>query len=677
MPQPLSSSATMSMYGDSISDFLTFATFNQALYRELGGRIRLAENDPLVQNGEVWNHRPGWDVAVAGTTVTAITHRFLAEIPFDEASVVFVLMGANGYGPEGPGIVTDKDWIDRAKEIVAAAAAYNKILVFIPPISHELDPKSGRDALKAFLPTIASPTVIVPDVSAFDWHVDTNDGVHPNLKGSTYLARQAVAALGANLGPAYDFAPVSDPSVNLVKNGDLAGIGGTLAGAGLGQTAGVVADGWTLKRIGTAGTAIGAKGLDGQGNAAQILTYDGKGQAVLTQAIKLNGRIGEQYEIALHVKVTDPNGKFQGIRAWDTAAADGLLFAGTATPLLANGGTGSYETVLRSGKLTLTSNQLTATINIAASFDTASGATVEIDDVIVRRVAGTPVTSGVATPGTGTISSDVLRATNSGMTLNGLGGNDTLYGGTGNDTLNGGTGVDVMFGGAGNDTYIVENPGDKVFETATQLATDKVNLGGIDTVRSAISYSIAGSFPGRQFIENLTLTAASATNATGNDLANVLTGNSAANILDGGNGNDQLFGGAGRDRLIGGTGNNLLVGGSGADVLTGGGGTDTFRFNFLDAAGIIDTLTDFTRVADRLAFDRAAFAGFAGDSAGALNPLALAFGTVATTAAHHLIYNPNKGALYYDADGVGGTGAVLIAMLTGHPVLTANDIVLI
>src|SRR5215475_14032283 len=47
----------------------------------------------------------------------------------------------------------------------------------------------------------------------------------------------------------------------------------------------------------------------------------------------------------------------------------------------------------------------------------------------------------------------------------GLGGNDLIVAGSGNDYLDGGTGADTMLGEDGNDTYIVDNVGDKVFET--------------------------------------------------------------------------------------------------------------------------------------------------------------------------------------------------------------------
>lgn len=48
--------------------------------------------------------------------------------------------------------------------------------------------------------------------------------------------------------------------------------------------------------------------------------------------------------------------------------------------------------------------------------------------------------------------------------LKGLLGGDLLFGDDGDDTLDGGTGADTLLGGHGNDTYIVDDPGDLVWE---------------------------------------------------------------------------------------------------------------------------------------------------------------------------------------------------------------------
>ncbi|HEV2865875.1 MAG TPA: calcium-binding protein, partial [Allosphingosinicella sp.] len=101
--------------------------------------------------------------------------------------------------------------------------------------------------------------------------------------------------------------------------------------------------------------------------------------------------------------------------------------------------------------------------------------------------------------------------------IGGGSGTDTLDGGAGNDTLDGGTGADAMRGGDGNDIYVVDNTLDKAVEASA--------AGGVDTVLSAVSYTLGAN------IEKLVLTGATVPNATGNALANALTGNGAANVL--------------------------------------------------------------------------------------------------------------------------------------------------
>ncbi|MCW1381458.1 hypothetical protein OLX02_01345 [Novosphingobium sp. KCTC 2891] len=53
----------------------------------------------------------------------------------------------------------------------------------------------------------------------------------------------------------------------------------------------------------------------------------------------------------------------------------------------------------------------------------------------------------------------------------------------------------------------------------------------------------------------------------------------------------------------------------------------------------------------------------------------LKLGAAASTAGDHLIYSAATGALFYDADGVGGAAQVQIATFTGRPALTADDFI--
>ena len=114
-------------------------------------------------------------------------------------------------------------------------------------------------------------------------------------------------------------------------------------------------------------------------------------------------------------------------------------------------------------------------------------------------------------------------------------GNDTLIGNAAANLLDGGAGADAMAGGLGDDTYVVDDWGDAITETADE---------GTDTVQSWVSQTLAAN------VENLVLAGSSAIDGTGNLLGNRITGNSAANVLDGGSGADIMEGGAGDDVYV-------------------------------------------------------------------------------------------------------------------------------
>jgi Ca2+-binding RTX toxin-like protein len=92
-----------------------------------------------------------------------------------------------------------------------------------------------------------------------------------------------------------------------------------------------------------------------------------------------------------------------------------------------------------------------------------------------------------------------------------------------------------MRGGTGDDSYVVEQAGDRVIEAGGQ---------GTDTVSSSIGYTLP------VHVENLILTGAAALDGTGNGHANQLVGNGAGNVLDGRGGVDTMRGAAGDDTYI-------------------------------------------------------------------------------------------------------------------------------
>jgi Ca2+-binding RTX toxin-like protein len=157
-------------------------------------------------------------------------------------------------------------------------------------------------------------------------------------------------------------------------------------------------------------------------------------------------------------------------------------------------------------------------LRVLASFRDAGG--------VSRAIPSLP-TKGVGDQKIGTSASETLVGT-----VN----DDELIGNGGNDILNGGLGADVLVGNAGDDTFLVDDLGDIVVETANN---------GSDTVQTTLA--------ARTLAANLEkLIFAGTGNFTG-------TGNELANTITGGNGNDTLVGGAGNDTLVGGLGDDTYI----------------------------------------------------------------------------------------------------------------------
>lgn len=136
-----------------------------------------------------------------------------------------------------------------------------------------------------------------------------------------------------------------------------------------------------------------------------------------------------------------------------------------------------------------------------------------------------------------------------------------ISGNSGNNKLDGGLdfAIDTLRGGAGNDTYVLRDMQDVVFESPNQ---------GSDTIETTINVASLADFKVDN-VENLTFIGNGSATLSGNALANVLTGGANA---------DSIFGGV-QDTLVGGYGDDVFyIQSSSAVVIEGSGpldGTDT------------------------------------------------------------------------------------------------------
>lgn len=301
---------------------------------------------------------------------------------------------------------------------------------------------------------------------------------------------------------------------------------------------------------------------------------------------------------------------------------------------------------------------------------------------------------------------DTLASGDSGDRLHGDAGSDTVEGSGGADLLEGGTGDDLvadfrqyrgggwrngdgdaLFGGDGNDT-LASGGGDDLIDGA----------GGIDLLRmllsdatEALSFAI-GVRPSLAFDVRLGAgRAAQVLNVDALDIAggtrgdrmdasrgatrDTLDGGIADDTLLAGGGDDLLLGGGGIDSLVGGAGRDTLVGGLREDRLTGGTGVDAFRYLVTADGG--DTIFDFNGADDRLEFSAVGFRG--GLTAGMRLGVEGRFeeGGAPTAARGQFLYTEATGRLFWDDDGTGGHGAVLIAKLVPGTALDPTDLVVI
>jgi Ca2+-binding RTX toxin-like protein len=146
-------------------------------------------------------------------------------------------------------------------------------------------------------------------------------------------------------------------------------------------------------------------------------------------------------------------------------------------------------------------------------------------------------------------------------------GND-IYGNDGDNVINGGAGADFMMGRKGNDTYIVDDPGDQLWENGEIYSTPEIESEGFDTVLTSVSFDVG-------FYSEI----------------EVLQAIGTANV--------NLTGSIDNNRIIGNAGNNIIDGNYGKDTMSGAGGTDVFIWSSVYEMGWFnfdpDIVTDLNR----------------------------------------------------------------------------------
>lgn len=363
----------------------------------------------------------------------------------------------------------------------------------------------------------------------------------------------------------------------------------------------------------------------------------------------------------------------------DVLEADGSIDSGTERDRI-NAGTGNDTVRIGIGDA---ANGQAGNDRLDAYFAESS-----LNESFVLRQAAQSFANGARVSGfesldyTGGSGRDAITGGRLADNLNGGGGNDRLSGGAGNDALNGADGNDVLIGGAGNDSFSHETGNDRLLG---QAGADSFSLGWDEAGARPYRVAVNGG-AGRDTVDFTSVTLGAVVDllqqgrndglAFGKTLVGVevLRGTSLDDSFAGTNRADTFFGNDGDDVLSGRMGNDRLVGGDGADLLTGGAGADVFDFTDYGEGWMGDTVSDFTRGQDHLAFDLSDFgwrseAGVRLVSGADPDPIG---------GAANLLFDRGTGRLWLDADGANDTdGPELLATLHGARALAVSDFIFV
>ncbi len=141
-------------------------------------------------------------------------------------------------------------------------------------------------------------------------------------------------------------------------------------------------------------------------------------------------------------------------------------------------------------------------------------------------------------------------------------------------------------------------------------------------------------------------------------------------LLLGGKGDDRIISSFGDKTIKGEDGDDTLIAGTGNDKLFGGKGRDIFAFT--DVGDGVDRVKDFSAKKDNFGLDEVGGFEVLG---GSIDATEFVVGEEALTADQHVIYDDKSGKLYWDEDGVGGAGKILLARISGDVKLSVANFV--
>lgn len=259
----------------------------------------------------------------------------------------------------------------------------------------------------------------------------------------------------------------------------------------------------------------------------------------------------------------------------------------------------------------------------------------------------------------GTIIGDIYHDGGNDILLNHglIYGNVTL--GLGNDVYDTRTGeaTGLVSGGDGNDTF---KPGAGFDDIDGGLGTDTIDFRGGAAVQVALDGSIDGTG-----------------NANGDSYVSIDSafGSAHGDLLIGSNGGNTLRGFGGADTIRGEGGADRIFGDAGVDLLTGDTGNDQFFFERLSDCG--DIITDFGNALgdqDRIMIRASTFGGGLVAGSVAAGQFQARADNVAQDVDDRFIFRSTDKTLWFDVDGNGAAGPVMIADLQATATFTAVDI---